>query len=78
MNYHPEAEYLRPNAAAEYLQMKYGHGAATTLARLRCHGGGPTFHKSGGVVTYTREALDAWARAKLSRPLHSTADLAAA
>ena len=72
------AEYLREKAASEYLKARYGHGAAKTLAKLRCIGGGPEFQKAGRVVVYKREALDKWAESRLSRPLRSTSELAAA
>jgi hypothetical protein len=70
--------FLRERAASEYLTSRYGHGAARTLAKLRCIGGGPEFHKAGRVVLYTREALDSWATGKLSRPLRSTSETTAA
>jgi hypothetical protein len=34
--------------------------APITLAKLRCTGGGPLFHKIGRAVRYAPEALDAW------------------
>lgn len=73
-----EAAYLREKAAAEYLRSTYGHGAAKTLSKLRCVGGGPVFHKCGRVVVYTQSALDTWATGKISGPLRSTSELAAA
>ncbi len=78
MNDNQIAEYLREKAASEYLKARYGHGAAKTLSKLRCVGGGPAFHKCGRVVVYTREALDKWALAKLSKPLRSTSEPVAA
>ena len=67
-----ETNYLRSSTAAKYLRERYGHGAARTLAKLRCVGGGPEFHKCGRVVVYTTEALDKWAIGKISSPLRST------
>jgi hypothetical protein len=32
-----------------------------TLEKHRCYGTGPNFHKLGGRVVYSIEALDAWA-----------------
>jgi hypothetical protein len=78
MSFNQGAEYLREKTAAEYLRDRYGHGAAKTLSKLRCIGGGPEFHKAGRVVVYTREALDKWATGILSRPLRSTSEQAAA
>ena len=72
------AAYLREKAASEYLKAQYGHGAAKTLSKLRCLGGGPEFHKFGRIVVYTRGALDKWATARLSRPLRSTSEMATA
>ncbi len=47
---------LRPRDAARYLGI-----AAQTLARWRCEGVGPAFHKLGGaIVAYSLEDLDRW------------------
>ena len=71
--------FMRRREAGKYLQDNYGHGSEKTLAKLACLGGGPEFHKSGGrVVLYTRQALDACARAKISGPLKSTSESVAA
>jgi Helix-turn-helix domain len=43
-------------AAAAYLTV-----SPSTLNKLRCHGGGPTFHKFGRAVRYKVVDLDAWA-----------------
>jgi hypothetical protein len=67
--------YLRRNTAAEYLQAKYGFGAVSTLAKLACVGGGPTFQKAGRAVLYTAEALDAWAQAQIGAVRRSTSDM---
>jgi hypothetical protein len=78
MNKDEREEYLREKSASDYLKSRYGHGSVKTLAKLRCTGGGPEFHKAGRLVVYTRGALDKWAMAKLSRPLRSTSELSAA
>ena len=71
--------FMRRRAAGNYLKDRYGHGSEKTLAKLACLGGGPEFHKAGDrVVLYTKEALDAWALAKISGPLKSTSEAAAA
>ncbi len=43
--------YLRPKAAAEFLNKEFGHGSERTLAKLRSIGGGPPFHKIGAKLT---------------------------
>jgi hypothetical protein len=58
--------------------LQHGFGAEKTLAKHASIGGGPEFHKAGRVVLYTREALDAWALAKISGPLKSTSQAVAA
>ena len=42
-----------------------------TLEKHRCYGTGPAFHKLGGRVVYSIEALDAWVALGLRR---STSD----
>lgn len=47
---------LRAPEAARYLRM-----GDSTLAKLRCSGGGPSFVKMGPrIVLYDRADLDAW------------------
>lgn len=47
---------LRPPAAASYVGI-----AASTLAKLRCFGGGPRYSKiSPRIVIYDRADLDTW------------------
>jgi hypothetical protein len=74
---HP-AQYLRRKQAAEYLKGKFGCGAERTLAKLASVGGGPVFRKIGRVVVYDPADLDAWVLARLSAPLRSTSEIAAA
>lgn len=48
--------YLRPHDAAEYLQL-----TVSTLAKMRCKGGGPNFIRAGSkVVLYDVRDLNAW------------------
>jgi hypothetical protein len=71
--------FMRRREAGKYLQDNYGHGSEKTLAKLASLGGGPEFHKAGDrVVLYRKEALDVWALAKISGPLKSTSEAAAA
>lgn len=65
-------EYLRRDAAADYLKKRYGAGTSATLAKLACIGGGPPFRKFGRHPLYLPEDLDAWAKARLSPPRDST------
>lgn len=49
-------KYLRPHEAAAYLGL-----AASTIAKMRMSGDGPTFIKAGPkVVLYDQKDLDAW------------------
>ena len=65
---------LNPPEAVEYLLEAHGVSVASaTLAKLRSVGGGPQFQKFGRAVLYPRAALDAWAIAKLGKPLCNTA-----
>ena len=74
----PSMRFMRRPEAARYLKDKYGFGASRTLAKGVVTGDTPVFHKAGRIVLYTREALDAWALAKISGPLKSTSEAAAA
>jgi len=58
---------MRAPEAAGYLRM-----AESTLAKLRCYGGGPRFAKAGPrLVIYDRADLDAWLA---DRIVHSTSE----
>ena len=58
-----------PQAAA------YTRVAESTLAKLRCYGGGPRFAKLGPrLVVYDRADLDAWMS---NRMCHSTSEYGA-
>ncbi len=49
------SELLTPAEAAAYLRL-----SKSTLAKLRCVGGGPRFKKLGRKIVYARADLDAW------------------
>ena len=68
------AKYLSRKAAGEYLKTTYGSGTANTLAKLASIGGGPVFRKASRRVLYEIPDLDAWAQAKISEPIRSTAE----
>ena len=70
----PSMRFIRRPEAARYLKDKYGFGASRTLAKGVVTGDTPVFHKAGRIVLYTREALDAWALAKISGPLKSSSE----
>jgi hypothetical protein len=56
-------EKMRVPEAAAYLRL-----APSTLAKLRCSGGGPPFSKAGGrVVIYDKTRLDEWLAGRLCR-----------
>lgn len=50
-----EDHYLKPRDAAAYTSI-----ATSTLAKLRCYGGGPRFVKIGRAVLYRKTDLDAF------------------
>lgn len=66
---------LRRSQAAELLQERYGAYTSATLARLAVQGGGPPFVKFGRFPLYDPEDLDAWAKARMSKLVHSTSEL---
>lgn len=58
---------MRAPEAASYLRI-----APSTLAKMRCYGGGPRFAKAGPrLVIYDRADLDAWLETHICR---STSD----
>ena len=72
------ARLRNPRQASDYLREQHGIvRAVSTLAKLRCVGGGPTFHKLGDkYVGYAEPALDTYAESLISRPLRSTSETA--
>lgn len=66
---------LRRKDVPEYLRIKYGIDIArTTLNKLATIGGGPAMQYSGRIPLYHKDDLDAWAEARLSKPVRSTAE----
>ena len=47
--------YLTPRDAAEYLR-----SSPSTLAKMRCRGGGPEFCRIGRAIRYRSADLDEW------------------
>jgi len=71
--------YLRRADAAQQMRSKWGLPcSAKYLAKLAVIGGGPAFRKAGRIPLYRPADLDRWAESRLSRPVHSTAELMAA
>jgi hypothetical protein len=67
--------YLRRQAAAEYLRTHWGIPCSPkTLAKLACIGGGPIYRLYGRIPLYSHAQLDAFAEAKLSKPVRSTSE----
>jgi hypothetical protein len=66
---------FRRKGAAQYLNEKWGiPRAARTLAKLACIGGGPPMIYCGKIPLYPIAGLDAYAKAQLSGPIHSTSE----
>jgi hypothetical protein len=66
---------LRRSQAVEYLRAVHGiPTTVSTLAKLACVGGGPSFQKFGRTVLYPREELDRWAEARISAVWRSTSE----
>jgi hypothetical protein len=65
---------LRRREAVAYLAGRHGVPVAVaTLAKLATVGGGPEIEYFGRIPLYTPDALDTWAKTKLSGPVGSTA-----
>lgn len=66
---------LRRKAVPAYLADKHGIDiAVATLNKLASIGGGPVMQYSGRIPLYHINDLDAWAEARLSKPVSSTAE----
>jgi hypothetical protein len=66
---------LRRREASAYLKATWGiDRAISTLNKLACIGGGPTFCRDGRFPLYARSDLDDWARSKIGPKLRSTSD----
>jgi len=60
--------------AADFLSAHGYRTAPTTLAKLACIGGGPTFASFSRKPLYREADLLAWARATTTGPRRSTSD----
>lgn len=66
-------QFLTTSGAATFLSKERGFPIATaTLRKLRCVGGGPSFHRFGRRVVYSRTDLLNWALRRLGKPMAST------
>lgn len=66
---------LRRRDVPAYLAGKHGIDiAVSTLEKLATNGGGPTMQYNGRIPLYHVDDLDAWAQARLSPPVRSTAE----
>jgi hypothetical protein len=69
---------LDTRQASAFLSDRGYNTAPATLNKMRCVGGGPEFELFGRRPLYTETALLEWVRARTTRPLRSTSDLAGA
>jgi hypothetical protein len=67
--------YFTTVQASKFLSSRGLAIAHSTLAKLRCIGGGPHFVKFGRKVVYTQKALQDWVTNKLSAEVASTSEL---
>ena len=71
----PEHGRLRRTEVPQYLQTKFGIPVAKkTLDKMASVGGGPRMQYAGRVPLYHVDDLDAWAKARLSKPVASTSE----
>ncbi len=70
-----DRQFLRREEAAAYLQKRYGVYTTETLAKLAVVGGGPPFQRFSRFPVYKPSDLDAWASARLSKPVTKTCEL---
>jgi len=69
-------DFLDPAEAVIFLNNEGYKTTQTTLAKLRCLGGGPIFQKMGKRVRYTPARLREFAASRLSPELRSTSESA--
>ena len=66
------ANYLNREQASKYLSDKGLKVSKKSLAHHATTGFGHSYRKFGNRIVYVSDDLDAWAHARLSRPLQST------
>lgn len=68
--YMPRKTRLTTPEVSVYLWAFHGINlAASTLAKMRCQGGGPPFQKFGRAVLYLRAEIDKWVSDGLIKPV---------
>jgi hypothetical protein len=67
-----EEVYLDPDEASAFLVGLGLPHAPSTLKKLRCTGGGPTFVKFGRFARYREDWLREYALSRVSAPMRST------
>ena len=70
--------YLNRKLATDYLRQRGIKCGDSRLAHLAVTGDGPEFQYEGKFPIYTEEALDAWIESRLSAPVRSPSEAAAA
>ncbi|MGY5801883.1 hypothetical protein ACXHMN_11150 [Rhizobium sp. LEGMi12c] len=66
---------LRRRDVPNYLATNHGIDiAVSTLAKMATVGGGPAMQYSGRIPLYHVHDLDLWAKARLSKIVHSTSE----
>ncbi len=74
-----EKPRLRRSEVPDYLMSRHGYPVSRgTLNKWATVGGGPPMQYAGRIPLYPIDLLDAWAEAKLSKAVHSTAERSAA
>jgi hypothetical protein len=72
----PAVTQMRRREASDYLKTVWGiDRAPTTLAKLACIGGGPSFRHCHRTPLYPSDSLDDWAKSILSPLKSSTSDV---
>jgi hypothetical protein len=66
--------YLDRREAAKYLTARGLKCSHNTLQKFATIGGGPEYAIFGNRALYTPQALDSWAKARLSAPRKSTSE----
>ena len=70
-----EHQCFRRKQASEYIERAYNAPCKpNTLAKMAVTGGGPEFQLFGRFPLYSKEALDNWAKSRLSGPVSSTSE----
>jgi hypothetical protein len=70
------ADKFSRKQASAYLMTRWGLSCAVhTLAIYAARGTGPDYHKAGPRAVYSRQALDDWAKSKLTGPGRKASDL---